>query len=49
MNTTRNKFGGRVKSTPNKWSSKIKDKLSSIISEAIDSLHLEDRAKADRT
>ena len=38
MNTTGNKYGGRTKGTPNKLSSKIKDKLSSIISEAIDSL-----------
>ncbi|MFQ3306488.1 MAG: hypothetical protein ACI9JT_000103 [Polaribacter sp.] len=49
MNTTRNKFGGSAKSTPNKGSSKIKDKLSSIISDALDSLHLEDLTKADRT
>ena len=34
MNTTGKKFGGRTKGTPNKLNSKIKDKLSSIISEA---------------
>ena len=48
MNTTGNKFGGRTKGTPNKLTSKIKDKLSSIISEAIDSLDLEDMSKAER-
>ena len=48
MNTTGNKYGGRQKGTPNKLSAKIKDKLSSIISEAIDSLDLEDMSKAER-
>ena len=48
MNTTGNKYGGRTKGTPNKLSAKIKDKLSSIISEAIDSLDLEDMSKAER-
>ena len=48
MNTTGNKFGGRTKGTPNKLTSKIKDKLSSIISEAIDSLDLETMSKSER-
>ena len=48
MNTTGNKYGGRTKGTPNKLTSKIKDKLSSIISEAIDSLDLDDMTKAER-
>ena len=48
MNTTRNKYGGRTKGTPNKLTSKIKDKLSSIISEAIDTLDLETMSKAER-
>jgi len=48
MNTTGNKYGGRTKGTPNKLTSKIKDKLSSIISEAIDSLDLDDITKAER-
>ena len=48
MNTTGKKFGGRTIGTPNKLSSKIKDKLSSIISEAIDSLDLECMSKAER-
>jgi hypothetical protein len=48
MNTTGNKYGGRIKGTPNKLTSKIKDKLSSIISEAIDSLDLDDMTKAER-
>ena len=48
MNTTGKKFGGRTKGTSNKLSSKIKDKLSSIISEAIDSLDLECMSKAEK-
>jgi len=48
MNTTGNKYGGRTKGTPNKLTSKIKDKLSSVISEAIDSLDLEDMSKAEK-
>ena len=48
MNTTGKKFGGRTKGTPNKLNSKIKDKLSSIISEAIDSFNIEDMTKAER-
>ena len=48
MNTTGKKFGGRTKGTPNKLNSKIKDKLSSIISEAIDSFDLKDMTKAER-
>ncbi len=48
MNTTGNKFGGRTKGTPNKLTSKIKEKLSSIISEAIDSLDLDSMTKSER-
>ena len=48
MNTTGNKYGGRIKGTPNKLTSKIKDKLSSVISEAIDSLDLDDLSKAEK-
>ena len=48
MNTTGKKFGGRTKGTPNKLNSEIKDKLSSIISEAIDSFDLKDMTKAER-
>ena len=48
MNTTGNKFGGRKKGTPNKLTSKIKDKLSSILNETIDSLDLDDMTKAER-
>jgi hypothetical protein len=48
MNTTGNKFGGRTKGTPNKLTSKIKEKLSSIISEAIDSLEIETMSKSER-
>jgi len=48
MNTTGNKYGGRIKGTPNKLTSKIKDKLSGVISEAIDSLDLETMSKAEK-
>ena len=48
MNTTGKKFGGRQKGTPNKLNSKIKDKLSDIISNAISSLNIEDMTKAER-
>ena len=48
MNTTGKKFGGRTKGTPNKLNSEIKDKLSIIISEAIDSFDIEDMTKAER-
>ena len=48
MNTTGNKFGGRTKGTPNKLSSKIKDKLSSILNETIDSLDLDNMTKSER-
>ena len=48
MNTTGKKYGGRTKGTPNKLTSEIKDKLSSIISEAIDSLDLETMTKSER-
>ena len=48
MNTTGNKYGGRTKGTPNKLTSKIKDKLSGVISEAIDSLDLDDLSKAEK-
>ncbi len=48
MNTTGKKFGGRQKGTPNKLNSKIKDKLSAIISDAISSLNIEDMTKAER-
>tara|TARA_B100000768_G_scaffold128939_1_gene119574 strand:- start:235 stop:495 length:261 start_codon:yes stop_codon:yes gene_type:complete len=48
MNTTGNKYGGRTKGTPNKLSSKIKDKLSSILNETIDSLDLDNMTKSER-
>ena len=48
MNTTGKKFGGRQKGIPNKLNSKIKDKLSAIISDAISSLNIEDMTKAER-
>ena len=48
MNTTGNKFGGRTKGTPNKLTSEIKDKLSTIINEAIDSIDLDSMSKAEK-
>ena len=48
MNTTGNKYGGRTKGTPNKLTSKIKEKLSCIISEAIDSLDIGSMSKSER-
>ena len=48
MNTTGNKFGGRTKGTPNKLNSIIKDKLSSILNETIDSLDLDNMTKSER-
>ena len=48
MNTTGKKFGGRQKGTPNKLTSEIKDKLSTIINEAIDSIDLDSMSKAEK-
>ena len=48
MNTTGNKYGGRTKGTPNKLTRKIKEKLSCIISEAINSLDIESMSKSER-
>ena len=48
MNTTGKKFGGRTKGTPNKLTSEIKDKLSTIINEAIDSINLDSMSKAEK-
>ena len=47
MNTARKKYGGRVKGTPNKLNNEIKDKLSNIINEAIDSIDLDSMSKAE--
>ena len=41
-------FRGRQKGTPNKLTSEIKDKLSTIINEAIDSIDLENMSKAEK-
>ena len=48
MNSTGKKFGGRQKGTPNKLTSEIKDKLSTIINEAIDSIDLDGMSKAEK-
>jgi len=47
MNTTGKKYGGRQKGTPNKLNNEIKDKLSNIINEAIDSIDLENMSRAE--
>ena len=48
MNTTGKKFGGRTKGTPNKLSSKIKEQLSLLITETIDSLDLDTMTKSEK-
>ena len=48
MNTTGKKYGGRTKGTPNKLTSKIKDKLSEIIREAIHSLDIENMSQSEK-
>ena len=48
MNKTSKKYGGRTKGTPNKLTSEIKDKLSTIINEAIDSIDLDNMSKAEK-
>ena len=48
MNTTGKKHGGRTKGTPNKLSGKIKEKLSDLINEAIDSFDIGDMTTAER-
>ena len=48
MNKTGKKYGGRTKGTPNKLTSEIKDKLSTIINEAIDSIDLDSMSKAEK-
>ena len=47
MNTSGKKFGGRTKGTPNKLSSKIKEQLSLLITETIDSLDLDTMSKSE--
>ena len=48
INTTGKKYGGRSKGTPNRLSNEIKNKLSNVIREAIDTLDLEDMSKVER-
>lgn len=48
MNTTGKKFGGRTKGTPNKLSRKVREHLSSIIYDAIESLDLECMTKSEK-
>ena len=48
MSTTGKKYGGRTKGTPNKLTSKIKHKLSRIISEAIHSLDIENMSQSEK-
>ena len=48
MNTTGKKFGGRTKGTPNKVSGKVREHLSSIIYDAIESLDLSCMTKSEK-
>ena len=48
MNTTGKKFGGRTKGTPNKLSTEIKECLSLVISEAIDSLDINSMSRSEK-
>ncbi len=48
MNTSGKKFGGRTKGTPNKLSSKIKEQLSLLITDTIDSLDLDTMTKSEK-
>lgn len=48
MNTTGKKFGGRKKGSANKLTKKIKEKLSLVVNDALDSLDVKTMTKAER-
>ena len=48
MNTTGKKFGGRKKGSTNKLTKKIKEKLSLVVNDALDSLDVKTMTKAER-
>ena len=48
MNTTGKKYGGRTKGTPNKLSNEIKERLATILNEAIDSIDVKTLTVSER-
>ena len=48
MNTTGKKFGGRKKGSANKLTKEIKEKLSCIVNDALDSLDVKGMSEAER-
>ena len=48
MNTTGKKFGGRKKGSANKLTKEIKEKLSCIVNDALDSLDIKTMTKAEK-
>ena len=45
---SRQKYGGREKGTPNRLTSKVKDKLKHILDECIESLSVDDMSKQEK-
>ena len=45
---SRQKYGGREKGTPNRLTSKVKDKLERILDECIESLSVDDMSKQEK-
>jgi hypothetical protein len=45
---SRQKYGGREKGTPNRLTSKIKDKLEQILDKCIESLSVDDMSKQEK-
>ena len=48
MNTTGKKYGGRTKGTPNKLSNEIKERLATILNEAMDSIDVKTLTVSER-
>ena len=48
MNTTGKKYGGRKKGTPNKLTAEVKQKVQSLLDDAIDSIDLNECTIAER-
>jgi len=45
---SRQKYGGREKGTPNRLTSKVKDKLERVLDECIESLSVDDMTKQEK-
>ena len=45
---SRQKYGGREKGTPNRLTTKVKDKLERILDECIESLSVDDMSKQEK-